>query len=190
MALGDINAMANINQQTRNQRTAFSGDNTTLGANVSAHLLFANKLSLEDSTGEISIEGKMINDSANDTLQKSYRLGVTGNPDFPGQYKNLDYRGSEAMLESVENMSDKPNALGPNLLVPEIDNNGETSTIVAIETLGSPVTGRGFGVNLDRHEPGKNLTLGNYLARRRDEEEEIQVPKGEYVNEEKYNWEA
>lgn len=187
MALGDINAMANISQQTRNQRDSFSQD-TLLGANRSSHLLFANNLTIAGN-GIVAIEGEEINEKANVTLLQNY-VAIRGNPDFIDG-DNVDYTGTATMMNSVSTANDGPSLKGPNLIVPAIDANGETIVPDSrVEPVVSPVTGRGFGVNLDRHSPGNSPTIGSYLERRRNEEGEIQVPKGEYVDETKYNWEA
>ena len=188
MALGDINAMANINQQTKNQRNEFAG-NTLLGANRTSSLLFTS-INIDDNSGIISIDNQEINSLATNILTSNYTDQITGNPDFVG-HGTIDYEGTETMMGSVASANDGPSIKGPNLVVPSIDSNGE-AVIPAerTETITSPVSGRGFGVNLDRHVPGNSPTIGSYLARRRDEDQEIQVPKGEYVDETKYDWEA
>lgn len=186
MALGDKNAMANINSQTRNQRNNFSG-NSQLGANRSAHQLFSNNINIDEASGIITIDGSEINPLANETLQSSYD-SIQGNPDFL-ELDNIDYTGTQTMMGSVSSALDKPDLKGPNLVVPSIDADGEVIAQDAENTAYSPVTGRGFGVNLDRHSPENSPTIGSYLSRRLDEDGEVQVPKGEYVDEDKYNWE-
>lgn len=185
MALGDKNAMANINSQTKNQRSNFA-KNTNFGANRSAPLLF-NNTSIDEATGIVSIDDTEINSLANTTLQSSYD-SIQGNPDFL-DLGNIDYTGTETMMGSVADAIDKPALKGPNLVVPSIDADGEVIDQAPANTAYAPVTGRGFGVNLDRHTPGNSPTIGSYLKRRLDDDGEVQVPKGEYVDEDKYSWE-
>lgn len=193
MSLGKINAMANISDQTKTQRDEFAGSDTSvLGANRTSHLLFADRVELDEDTGVISIDGEQINNKAESELTSLYDNGASGNPDFPLDHLGSDYKyeGATDMLESAPTQSDKPNRLGPNLIPPSIDAQGEVSTEESQNTAASPVSGRGFGVNLDRHNPNNFESLGSYLKRRRNDDGDIEVPKGEFVNEDKYDWEA
>lgn len=185
--------MANISDQTKAQRDEFAGSDTSvLGANRTSHLVFAEKLQIDEDEGYITIDGHQVNDSAVSELTRLYTEGASGNPDFPGDHlaSNYSYEGASGMLDSAPGQTDKPNRLGPNLIPPTIDESGEVSTAESTNTASSPVTGRGFGVNLDRHNPGEGSTLGSYLSRRRNDDGDIEVPKGEFVNEDKYDWEA
>ena len=193
MSLGKINAMANISTQTKTQRDEFAGSDTgILGANRTSHQLFAGRVELDEDSGVISIDGDQINSKAESELTSLYVNGASGNPDFPLDHSGSDYKyeGATDMLESAPAQSDKPNRLGPNLIPPSIDDQGEVSTEESQNTASSPVSGRGFGVNLDRHNPNNFDSLGSYLSRRRNNDGDIEVPKGEFVNEEKYDWEA
>lgn len=193
MSLGKINAMANISDQTKTQRNEFAGSDTSvLGANRTSHLLFADRVGLDEDSGVISIDGEQINSKAESELTSLYDNGASGNPDFPLDHSGSDYKyeGATDMLESAPAQSDKPNRLGPNLIPPSIDDQGEVSTEESQSTVSSPVSGRGFGVNLDRHNPNSFESLGSYLKRRRNDDGDIEVPKGEFVNEDKYDWEA
>lgn len=198
MALGKINAMANISDQTINQRNQFAGEEGILGANRSSAALFS-AMSVDDNSGEISIDEVNVNERAESTHTELYRVGVRANsdsfnPDFPLGHDNIGYqylKGS-AMLSSAPSQSDKPSEKGPNLIPPSIDASGEVSDTETPNTVTSPVTGRGFGVNLERHNPNRgpgNETLGGYLNRRRNDDGDIEIPKGEFVDEEKYDWE-
>lgn len=199
MSLGKINAMANISDQTKDQRAEFSDTNrddatSELGANRTSRLLFS---AVEvDEDGNIEIDGEQINQRAQETLTGLYEDGVVGpeNPDFQGghldnQYK---YEGATRMLERAPEQSDKPNRLGPNLIPPAIDESGEVSTVPSANSVSSPVTGRGFGVKLEsRQDPNNFESLGSYLKRRRgDDGGSISIPKGEFADDEKYDWEA
>ena len=199
MALGKINAMANISDQTKNQRNEFACEEGILGANRSSAALFS-AMSVDDNTGEISIDEVNVNEKAEFTHTELYNIeeggGVSGasnafNPDFPLGHKGRDYGYSQSfgMLDSSQGQTDRPNRFGPNLIPPSIDDSGEVSTEVSSNTVSSPVTGRGFGVNIDRQNPDNFNTLGSYLKRRRSDEGDIEIPKGEFVDEEKYDWE-
>lgn len=193
MSLGKINAMANISKQTETQRNEFADGDGILGANRTSHLLFAEKLQIDENDGgAITIDGEQINSKAESELTSLYVSGASGNPDFPLNHlgSNYKYEGAIGMLESASAQSDKPNMLGPNLIPPKINDDGEVDTSESQNTATSPVSGRGFGVNLDRHNPNGFESLGSYLKRRRDENDDIDIPKGEFVNEDKYDWEA
>lgn len=195
MSLGKINAMANISDQTKTQRDEFAGSDTSvLGANRTSHLLFADRVELNEVSGVISIDGEEINSKAESELTSLYDNGASGNPDFPLDHSGSDYKyeGATDMLESAPAQSDKPNRLGPNLIPPSIDESGEVSRAESTNTATSPVTGRGFGVKLEsRQDPNNFESLGSYLKRRRNEGV-ITIPKGEFVNDadSKYDWEA
>lgn len=195
MALGKINAMANISDQTRNQRNQFAGEEGILGANRSSAVLFSAML-VDEESGAVSIDGDEVNERAEFTHTELYSDGVSGNPDsfnpdFPLGHQGDDYgyAGATDLLENAPGKSDKPNRLGPNLIPPSIDDSGEVSTTETEVTVSSPVSGRGFGVNIDRQNPNNFNTLGSYLKRRRNNEGDIEIPKGEFVDEEKYDWE-
>lgn len=192
MSLGKTNAMANISEQTKVQREEFAGSDTgILGANRTSHQIFADRLEIDEASGVVSIEGEPINEKAQSELTSLYVDGAKGNPDFPLDHQASDYRfeGATDMLESAPTQSDKPNRLGPNLIPPSIDEEGEVSTTTTQNTASSPVSGRGFGVNLDRHDPNSFESLGSYLNRRRNEDGDIVVKKGEFADEGKYDWE-
>jgi hypothetical protein len=199
MALGKINAMANISDQTKNQRNQFAGEEGILGANRSSAALFS-AMSVDDNSGEISIDEVNVNDRAQLTHITLYSTeaggGVEGNadsfnPDFPLGHLGRDYGYAQSfgMLDSSQGQTDRPNRFGPNLIPPSIDASGEVATTVSEITVSSPVSGRGFGVNLDRQNPDNFNTLGSYLNRRRNDDGDIEIPKGEFVDEEKYDWE-
>ena len=198
MALGKINAMANISDQTKNQRNQFAGEEGILGANRSSAALFS-AMSVDDNSGEISIDEVNVNERAESTHTELYSVGVQGNtdsfnPDFPLGHNNLSYQYLRGigMLSSAPSQSDKPSEKGPNLIPPSIDASGEVSDTETPNTVTSPVTGRGFGVNLERHNPNRGPgveTFGGYLKRRRNDAGDIEIPKGEFVDEEKYDWE-
>lgn len=198
MALGKINAMANISDQTTNQRDQFAGEDGILGANRSSANLFP-AMSVNDQSGEVLIDGDNVNVRAESTHTELYSDGVQANsdsfnPDFPLGHNDFSYQYLKGigMLTSVTSQSDRPNQKGPNLIPPTIDDSGEVSDTVSPNTVSSPITGRGFGVNLERHNPNRGPgveTLGGYLKRRRNDDGDIEIPKGEFVDEEKYDWE-
>jgi len=198
MALGKINAMANISDQTKKQRDQFAGEDGILGANRSSANLFSAML-VNAESGEISIGEEIVNELAESTHTELYSVGVRANsdsfnPDFPQGHDNTGYQYLKGigMLTSATSQSDKPNQKGPNLIPPTIDDSGEVSDTVSPNTVSSPITGRGFGVNLERHNPNRGPgveTFGGYLKRRRSDDGDIEIPKGEFVDEEKYDWE-
>jgi len=200
MSLGKINAMANISDQTKDQRAAFSKTERTattseLGANRTSHLLFADSLTIDPDSGNITMgtDEVSVNQLAEASLTSLYVQGVVGpaNPDFQGGHQSYNYSGATDMLESTRTQSDLPNTLGPNLIPPTIDESGEVSTTTSTSSASSPIIGRGFGVKLtSRQDPGNFTTLGSYLSRRRNSDGVIILPKGEFTDDEKYNWEA
>lgn len=184
--LGEKNAMANISEQTRKQRESFS-NSTQLGKNETAYLLF-NSASIVNNN--VYIDGEPINERAAGTLKDLYTEGFANddyNPDFSlghdgGQYS---YSGTLTMRNDVNNQSDKPNSLGPNLKVPNITDTGAPSTEEANTTIAPPVDirNRGFGVTLERNT---EETFANYLARRDNENSNVKL--GEFVDNDQYTW--
>lgn len=197
-AFGKVNAMANISDQTKKQREEFSGrENGILGANRTSAALFST-MSVNQQSGEISIDGKVVNNRAYNKLVELYvENAYTGgdNPDFGVNSLKANQLGYDAfpstddIVTSHNSLDDKPNTFGPNINTHGFNDDGSPSpneqkmTSPTFEGEGK----QGFGSSFGRNELNKN-TIGSYLRRKKINVPADQVPKlGEYVDIDGYN---
>ena len=81
-----------------------------------------------------------------------------GNPDFEGVV-SMTSEGTTSIYDEIDNVNDKPNKKGPNLIIPDLDQLIQGSVTEASETVGTRFENKGFGWRDDRNEPGTSTTL-------------------------------
>jgi len=109
-------------------------------------------------------------------------------PDFGDGYsaEQFKYEGGNSKFTDVENATDKPTYLGPNMKSLSIDSNGEP--IIPSDRTSSPApanidvaeNGRGFGTSFDRNNPRTSSSVSDHYVKRKEEPSSITL--GEYID--------
>ena len=146
---GDHVNATTINSQMERQRSAYQerpeNAETAFGV-YSTSNIFPNNM------GEI-FESSL---SVAQDLDEKY---ISGNPDFTSEIK-FDYSQTTEMFGNVSAPIDKPNKLGPNLLVPDINN----PSVATERTVSARFLNKGFGWRDERNDPGsEQSTIGTYF---------------------------
>lgn len=82
-----------------------------------------------------------------------------GNPDFTRSIR-FDYRQSTEMFDNLSEPIDKPNKLGPNLLVPDVNN----LSVATEGQVSARFLNKGYGWRDERNDPGsEESTIGTYF---------------------------
>ncbi len=116
---------------------------------------------------------------ANADVEVDSRSGE--NPDFVGIVP-MDSRGSFEMFNDIENQIDLPNKLGPNMVVPNVNNLSEPTTTQVGRS--DDQLNRGFGSE-KRYEEGTD-TIGTFFRRHYqfgEQQREQEVKKGKAFSE-------
>ena len=84
---------------------------------------------------------------------------VSGNPDFESEIK-FDYSQTTGMFDNLSEPIDKPNKLGPNLLVPDVNN----LSVATEGQVSARFLNKGYGWRDERNDPGsEQSTIGTYF---------------------------
>lgn len=190
-AFGQVNAMANISDQTVKQRNRFAGsEDGILGANRTSSTLF----DIEQRGLPDEINAAAYNKLVELYIENAYNNG--DNPDFGINSLAANQLGYDAfpttadINSSHEALSDNPNTFGPNINTHGFSSDG--SPEVNSQQFNSPTFEgegvQGFGSSFGRNEIDNN-TFGSYLRRKKvDGLPAGQEPKlGEYVDIDGYN---
>jgi hypothetical protein len=134
-------------------------------------------------------------DSFSDTKKKFTELYTDGivigtdiQPDFVKGYSanQFKYYDGNSKFDDVENATDKPTYLGPNMKSLSIDSNGEP--IIPSDREPSPApanidvveNGRGFGSSFNRNNPTRASSVSDHYVNRKEEPSSITL--GEYID--------
>ena len=151
---GDHVNATTLNEQMIRQRRAYQArsENAETAFGVySTSNIFPNNM------GEI-FENSL---SVSQELDEEYSISGEnpGNPDFTSSIK-FDYSKTTEMFENLEVQIDKPNKLGPNLLVPDVNN----LSVATERQVSARFLNKGYGWRDERNDPGsEQSTIGTYF---------------------------
>ena len=153
---GDHVNATTSNKQMEFQRSAYQArpENAETAFGVySASNIFPNNM------GEI-FESSLI--VAQD-LDEEYSVSSTdpGNPDFTSSIK-FDYSQTREIFGNLSEPIDRPNKLGPNLLVPDVNN----LSVATERQVSARFLNKGYGWRDERNDPGsEQSTIGTYFKK-------------------------
>lgn len=99
--------------------------------------------------------------SVSQDLDEEYSVSTTdpGNPDFTSSIK-FDYSQTRKIFDNLSEPIDKPNKLGPNLLVPDVNN----LSVATEGQVSARFLNKGYGWRDERNDPGsEQSTIGTYF---------------------------
>lgn len=174
-----------INTQANRQREKFKLRNNNKGAAdldiLKSVFKHPHNLVGEDAEAQFS---EIVNNFK--AIDQDLQLEPGANPDFP-QGVDLDYR-SGMSAPSLDQLSDKPNELGPNVHVPNENTFSPVAPRERVEVIPNTSDG-GYGFKIDRNSRSTNPsdadTLGTYFKRHYNFENtgDVAAPiKGEFVD--------